>query len=214
MSTEKYIAIGEASKYTGVGIQSLRKLAKNNSIQCYKTPTGRYKFNLESLSRLCGDTDAFGKTGKNIIYCRVGSKSEDDLQAQVEYMLAQFPSYEVITDIGSGTNFKRKGIRTIMELAMQRAIKTLVVAHRDRLCRFGFDIFEQLIKLQGGEIHVLNDDDDKYRSDDQELADDLLSVVHLFSSRQVAKRKPFSRPRSKGKELSSLADIEAARYAL
>lgn len=211
MSNKKYISIGEASKYTGVGIQSLRRLAKKDSLQYYKAPSGRYKFNLESLSSLCGHVDAFENTGKNIIYCRVNSKEQEgDLQRQVEHLLTQFPSYEVITDIGSGINFKKKGIRTILELAMQRAIKTLVVAHRDRLCPFGFDIFEQLIKLQGGEIHIL-DKGAEHICDEQELADDFLSVMHIFSCRQqMARRKSSRKALNKGKEFSSLTDIEAA----
>ena len=75
------------------------------------------------------------KKKKKIAYCRVSSKKQaDDLERQKNFFTTKFPDYELVTDIGSGINWKRKGLKTILESAMSGDISELVVAHRDRLC--------------------------------------------------------------------------------
>ena len=83
-------------------------------------------------------------------------------------------------DIGSGLNFKRKGLKTILERAMSGAHITLVVAHRDRLARFGIDLIRQVLEQNNGKLVVL---DKTFLSPEQELANDLLNIVHVFSAR-------------------------------
>ena len=116
----------------------------------------------------------------------------DDLSRQLEFLSKpEYSSYTVITDIASGINFKRKGLATILDACLQRRIGDLVVAHKDRLCRFGFDLIQQLVTKAGGKIIVLEDSTDK--TSEQELAEDLLSIIHVFSCRQMGKRSYTSR---------------------
>jgi predicted site-specific integrase-resolvase len=113
---------------------------------------------------------------------------KDDLQRQVEYVGSLYPEgTEIITDIGSGLNFKREGLKTILERAIAGDIKELVVAHKDRLCRFGFELLEFIIsKYSNGTIMVL---DDKTSSTETEFANDILQILTVFSARLNGRRK-------------------------
>jgi predicted site-specific integrase-resolvase len=116
-----------------------------------------------------------------ICYCRVSSgKQKDDLARQVVYMREQFPNAEIIKDIGSGLNFKRKGIKTLLDRLLRGDKLTLVVAHRDRLARFGFELFEYMVDENGGEILVL---DRTEASPEEEVTRDILQILHVFSCR-------------------------------
>ena len=79
------------------------------------------------------------------------------------------------------------GLATILDACVQNSIGEVVVAHRDRLCRFGFDLVKQIIEKSGGSITVI--DDEKNKSSEQELAEDLLSIINIYSCRQMGKRK-------------------------
>ena len=189
----EYISIREAEIFTGIKAQTLRKLADKNTLCCYKTISGQRKFDKSSLEKMCNiipNSIKYDKTKKqNFIYTRVSSKKQvDDLSRQIEYIKSrdEYASYELISDIGSGINFKRKGIQTILDSCIQGTIGEIIVAHKDRLCRFAFDLLQLIVSKSGGKIIVL--DDEKNKSSEQELSEDLLSIVHIFSCRQMGKR--------------------------
>ena len=203
-----FVTVGEASRLTGLEAQTIRKMADQASITCYKTPSGQRRINLQSIQEFCSnavhDKEKSILQKENFIYARVSTKKQvDDLSRQLEYLKKpEFSSYRVITDIASGINFKRKGLSTILESCLQGCIGELVVAHRDRLCRFGFDLIEQLVSKAGGKITVLENCNDK--TSEQELTEDLLSIIHVFSCRQMGKRSYANRKNknSKDKDLS------------
>lgn len=95
-------------------------------------------------------------------------------------MQEKFPNAEIIKDIGSGLNFKRKGLKAILERAIRGDSINLYVAHKDRLCRFGFDLIDWIIKRSSGKIVVL---DQTVLSPEVELTRDLLHILHVFSCR-------------------------------
>jgi excisionase family DNA binding protein len=191
---KEYISIDEASKITGLSIQTIRKLGDKKQIKCFKTPSGHRRFNKQDLEKFC-DPDSFNEkdsknTKINYIYTRVSSKKQlDDLSRQVEYLQKRKPeysSYTTISDIASGINFKRKGLQTILDSCLQGIIGEVVIAHRDRLSRFGFDLVKIIIEKAGGTITILDDEENK--SSEQELSEDLLSIIHIYSCRQMGKR--------------------------
>jgi excisionase family DNA binding protein len=191
---KEYISIDEASKITGLSIQTIRKLGDKKQIKCFKTPSGHRRFNKQDLEKFC-DPDSFNEkdsknTKINYIYTRVSSKKQlDDLSRQVEYLQKRKPeysSYTTISDIASGINFKRKGLQTILDSCIQGVIGEVIIAHRDRLSRFGFDLVKIIIEKAGGTITILDDEENK--SSEQELAEDLLSIIHIYSCRQMGKR--------------------------
>jgi predicted site-specific integrase-resolvase len=103
--------------------------------------------------------DKNGENKKNICYVRVSTVGQkDDLKRQKEYMKNKYPNYEIIEDIGSGINFNRRGLRKIINMAISGEMGTLVVAYKDMLTRFGFELIEDLIKeYSKGEIIIENE---------------------------------------------------------
>jgi len=191
---KEYISINEAAKITGLSLQTIRKIGDKKQIQCFKTPSGHRRFNKQDLEKFCDSNIIDEKDSKitkvNYIYTRVSSKKQlDDLSRQTEYIQqrkSEYSSYTTISDIASGINFKRKGLQTILDSCIQGVIGEVVIAHRDRLSRFGFDLIKIIIEKAGGKITIL--DDEQNKSSEQELAEDLLSIIHIYSCRQMGKR--------------------------
>ena len=132
------------------------------------------------------------QTGTDITtvgYCRVSGKGRptDDLASQVAYLQKHYPEAEIIKDYGSGINFKRKGLRTLLERILRGDKLRIVVAHRDRLARFGGEVIQFLVEENGGEVVVL--DKTVYGSREEELTADLLAILHVFSCRMYGLRR-------------------------
>ena len=125
---------------------------------------------------------------KSFIYARVSSqKQKADLERQVATLKATYPTFEVVKDIGSGINFKRRGLLTLLDRLLTGNVSQVVVAHRDRLTRFGFELFELLFKRFGATLTVLSDSNIKEPI--SELATDLLSIVTVFTAKYYGSRK-------------------------
>jgi len=205
-----YISIGEAVRETGLNEQTIRKMADEASLLCYRTPSGQRRIHFQSIqdlinNRVLNELQEPKTQKNNFIYARVSTKKQmDDLSRQIEYLKRpEYSGYTIISDIGSGINFKRKGLSTILDSCLQRNIGEVVIAHRDRLCRFGYELIDQLVTRAGGKIKVIDDADNK--TDSEELADDLLAIIHIFSCRQMGKRSYVSKQlqKSKDKDLSN-----------
>lgn len=169
-----------ACRKLNVHPNTLRNWSREGKIVTIRTPGNQRRYDVEGfLGKI--------KCRRMICYCRVSSyKQKDDLARQVSFMKEKYPKHEIIQDIGSGLNFKRKGFKAILELANKGEIRELVVAHKDRLCRFGFEIIEWLINKQNGKIVVL---DKASYSPQDELTRDLLTILHVFSCRINGLRK-------------------------
>jgi predicted site-specific integrase-resolvase len=111
----------------------------------------------------------------------------DDLERQKDFFRHNYPDHELVTDIGSGINWKRKGLQTILDKGLSGDISEVVVAHRDRLCRFAFDLIEGILEKKGVKLIVL--DRETEQSENKELADDILSIIHVYSCRQMGRRR-------------------------
>jgi len=170
----KLLPSRKATEILGVHQNTLRHWADNGKIKHIRTPTGQRLYDVYSLT---------GKSvvGRRVCYCRVSSyKQKDDLARQVEFMRVRYPEHEIIKDIGSGLNFKRKGLKALLESANSGNIKEVVVAHKDRLSRFGVDLIRWIIENHGGKLVVL---DNIKQSPEQELTRDLFTILHVFSCR-------------------------------
>ena len=182
-----FISIREAVAITGLCNQTLRKLADQNKIKTYKTMSGQRKFDKKSLQEMCNPSVIVStnedNTKQNFIYTRVSSKNQlDDISRQIEFIKTkntEYNLYTIISDVGSGINFKRKGLSTILECCMKQNIGNIVITHKDRLSRFGFDLIDIIVQKSGGKIIII--DDEKNKSTEQELSEDLLSIVHIYS---------------------------------
>ena len=187
----------ETSEILGISIDRLRRLAENGTISTIRTPGGQRRYDVR------GYLDA--QTGTDIVtigYCRVRGKSQSDaLASQVAYLQKHYPDAEIIKDFGSGINFKRKGLRTLLERILRGDKLRVVVAHRDRLARFGGEVIQFLVEQNGGEVVVL---DKTVYSPEEELTADLLTILHVFSRRMSGLR----RYRDQIKEDRNLSDSE------
>ena len=123
-------------------------------------------------------------------YCRVSSpKQKDDLERQIEnvrtYLLAQGSPFEIISDIGSGINYKRKGLLELLDRITKNEIKKVVVLYKDRLSRFGFELIEYVASLHECEIEVI---DNTQKTEQEELVEDLVQIITVFSCKLQGKR--------------------------
>ncbi len=175
-----YVPLREAVKRLGLHKNTLRKYADNGIIPSIRNPAGQRMYDVEAyLGASIGNA--------LICYCRVSStKQRDDLTRQVAYMQSLYPQAEIIKDIGSGLNFKRKGLRSLLDRLLKGDKLTLVVACKVRLCRFGFELIQYLVEQNGGQIVVL---DKTVYCPSSELTQDLLSIIHVFSCRMHGLRK-------------------------
>ena len=152
-----------------------------------RTKTNRKLYTTTQIHAFIGLKHAGGKDPTRVVaYCRVSSAAQKpDLinQRRVleEFVVAKgLANVEFVEEIGGGLNFKRKKFLTLMDEIGRREIKALIIAHRDRLTRFGFEWFEHFSKSFGCELMVLNQE---RLSPEQEMVQDLMTIVHCFSSR-------------------------------
>ena len=181
MVQDTYVSGSKVCQQLGVSSSSLRNWEAQGKIEAIRTCGGHRKYNLAAfLEKAKNGKEAEASARTDVVYCRVSSsKQRDDLQRQVEHMRAQFPRHRIITDIGSGLNFKRKGLRTLLDEAQRGRIRQVVVAHRDRLCRFAFDLVEWILIKGGATLLVQNGKQDLQH----EFSEDLMAIVHVFSCR-------------------------------
>jgi putative resolvase len=197
---KKYVGGKEASKLLGVHQRTLYNWEEKRKIDTIRTPGGKRLYNINKFikDRDCNDNnecvenleeldDIEGKL--NIAYVRVSSKGqESDLLHQIEVIQSKYPKHLLIKDIGSGINLNRRGLMKIIHLAIAGKIGELVVIHKDRLTRFGYELIENLIKIySGGEIKIIEKKQDK--EPQEELVEDVLQLMNVFVARMNGLRK-------------------------
>ena len=185
----KYYSINEMSKTLGVSAQTLRNWDKNGKLKPHHTSTNGYRYyskeQLNTLLNIKPNTER-----KVIGYCRVSSnKQKDDLERQIEnmrlYLTAKGKPFEIITDIGSGINYKKKGLKQLIKLIISNEVEKVVVLYKDRLLRFGFELVEYIANLYNCEIEIV---DNTKKSEQQELVEDLVQIITVFSCKLQGKR--------------------------
>jgi predicted site-specific integrase-resolvase len=183
---DEYVTTAKAKKMLGVHEDTLRRWADQGMFPSIRSPGGTRLYNVNKYLNKEQIQDANGKEG--ICYCRVSSQGQkDDLQRQIQYMQEKFPNHRIISDIGSGINFKRRGFRSIIELATKGRVQQVVVAYRDRLCRFAFELVSWFFQIHQVELVVLNKEVDS--TEEKEMAEDILAIINVFNCRVNGKRK-------------------------
>ncbi len=170
----RYVPSREASRILGVHPQTLRVWAREGRISYIRTEGNQRRYDVDSYIGL-------SKPTVTVCYCRVSSKKQSaDLERQVAFMRERYPDAEVVTDVASGLNFKRRGLLALLERVHSGDKLRVVVAYRDRLARFGTELIETLLERNGGELVVLNQPD---LSPEEELTTDLLTILTVFGAR-------------------------------
>ena len=198
-NAQEFIPIKKVTKIYGVSSQVLRKWEDAGVLESMRTPGNTRIYNRKTLESALGITRTSSQK-RNFCYCRVSSqKQSNDLKRQSQYLRDLYPQYTLIEDIGSGINFTRKGLHTILGSALEGNIGEVVVAYKDILARFGFELIETIIKRAGGHVTVLNNQ--MYQSKEEELAQDLLAIIHVFNCRQMGKRRYNSSAQSQSEDI-------------
>jgi putative resolvase len=182
---------GEFAKKVNRTINTLRAWDKSGKLPAKRTPSGQRYYTEDDFHLVLGISVPESQR-KVVIYARVSSHGQKkDLESQ-KTALEQFciasgrPISVILTDIGSGLNYKRKHFLSVMEMIEKGEVAELVIAHKDRLVRFGFEFFEDFCERHNTKLTVMNAES---LSPEQELTQDLMSVVHVFSSRLYGLRK-------------------------
>ena len=169
-----YLPSRKAAALLGLHPNTLRTYADQGKIPYYRNAAAQRLYDVEAYLR--GSTAA-----ETVCYCRVSSaKQRDDLQRQVDFMRERYPDARVVAVGGGGLNFRRKGLVSILEQLHRGDKLRIVVAHRDRLARFGFELIKWMAEQNSGEIMVLGNTD---CGPEQELTEDILAILHTFSCR-------------------------------
>jgi putative resolvase len=177
----EYLKPQDVSRLLDITPTTLINWERAGKIKCIRTKGGHRRYLLSSV------VDRFPtlqppSPRRKICYARVSTASQKaDLARQVDFFRSHYRDYECLSDTGSGINFKRKNFKAILECAMRGNIEELVVTHRDRLCRFGFDLIESIVEgKSNGKIVVLNHEE---TTPETELTRDLITIVTVFSAR-------------------------------
>ena len=184
----KYSGGKEASEKLGVHQRTLMSCDKKGLIKVIRTPGNKrlydvegflkeHKLNIEEKINIIEDTN----DKLNICYVRVSTNGQkDDLKRQKEMMKELYNDYMIIEDIGSGLNLNKKGLRKIIDLAIEGRVNKLVIAHKDRLVRFGYELIEDLIKkYSNGEIIIVNKKEE-VKKPEEELIYDVLQIMNVY----------------------------------
>lgn len=179
----------ELAERLGVSVKTLQKWDSQGKLPAKRTVTNRRYYTEADYLKAIGQPKA---NRKNVIYDRVSTAAQqDDLRDQVEF-LRQYVNAkgiivdQVITDVGSGLNYKRKKWNQLLDEVMQSKVNQIYIAYPDRFIRFGFDWFQQFCAKFGTEIVVVNNEQ---LSPEAEVVQDLISIIHVFSSRVYGLRK-------------------------
>ena len=185
---EKYYSIHAFSKILGVTPQTLRNWDRLGKLKPHHTAENGYRYySQEQLDSILDNQKVKRIT---IGYCRVSSyKQKDDLNRQCEnmrtYLLAQGKPFRIIQDIGSGINYRNKGLIELIELINDNRVDKVVILYKDRLLRFGAELVEEFASLHNCEIEIIDHAD---KSEQQELVEDLIQIITVFSCKLQGKR--------------------------
>ena len=185
----KYYSINKFSKILGVSAQTLRNGDKKGKLHPHHTSSNGYRYySHEQLNQVMNIKPNLDRIV--IGYCRVSSnKQKDDLERQIEnmklYLTAQGKPFEIISDIGSGINYKKKGLKELMKRISQNKVDKVVVFYKDRLLRFGFELVEYIASLYDCDIEII---DHTEKTEQQELVEDLVQIITVFSCKLQGKR--------------------------
>lgn len=184
----RYYSIREFSKILGVSSQTLRNWDNNGKLHPHHTTDSGYRYySEEQLNQVLNIKP---KDRINIGYCRVSSKKQkDDLERQIDnvrtYLLAKGHPFEIISDIGSGINYRRKGLQELIKLISQNKVEKVVILYKDRLLRFGFELVEYIASLYECEIEII---DNTEKTEQEELVEDLIQIITVFSCKLQGRR--------------------------
>lgn len=178
-------SIGQFAKKLNRTVNTLQRWDREGKLKAFRMPNGRRYYTEEQFRQFLG-LELLEENKKVIAYSRVSSNNQkQDLQNQIKalelFCLSKGISVDCwYSEIGSALNYERKKFNQILEEVEKGLIKTIIIAHKDRLVRFGFDWFNNFIKKHNCELIIVNQES---LSPQEEVVNDLMTIIHCFSSR-------------------------------
>ncbi len=188
---KRFVKIGEAAKMLGVSIETMGRWETSGELVPHRKTKGGTRY--YDINKLRNEENNEYPT---VCYCRVSSHAQkQDLKRQQElleaYCAAKGWRSMVISDLGSGMNYKKKGLQKLLEMILHRPMKRLVLTAKDRLLRFGSELVFALCEIQGIEIVIIHQGEQP--SFEEELAADVLEIITVFSARLYGSRSQKNR---------------------
>lgn len=181
----------QVSQILNVSVKTLQNWDKQQKLVAFRDKASNRRYYTEQqINQFLGKKDRIAN--KIVIYSRVSTNTQkSDMINQVEFLktYANARGYivdDIITDIGSGLNYTRKKWNQLLRDVMDKKISKIIISHKDRFIRFGYDWFYNLCQSFGCDIEVVNNEK---TSPEQEVVDDLISIIHCFSCRVYGLRK-------------------------
>lgn len=188
----KFYSIGEFAKIIGKTEQTLRNWDKTGVLKPdHVAESGFRYYSNEQANHFFGLKNNDKQLKKMVIgYCRVSSnKQKDDLERQIEnvkaYMIAKGYSFDIISDIGSGINYNKKGLNQLIDKVTSSEVEKIVILYKDRLLRFGYELIETICEKYGTTIEII---DNTEKTQEQELVEDMIQIITVFACRLQGKR--------------------------
>lgn len=186
---ERLVAIGEASEVLGVSITTLRRWEAEGKLIPEHTAGKHRRYDLAKLKPELFRASSDDR--RTIAYARVSSHDQkDDLERQKQvlelYCAKQGWTFEVVSDLGSGMNYYKKGLKRLLNDIVEGRVGRLVITHKDRLLRFGAELVFAICQAKEVEVVILNQGEDTTFEED--LAKDVLEIITVFSARLYGSR--------------------------
>jgi len=187
----RLVTIGQAAKILGVSVMTLRRWDEAGRLVSIRTEGGHRRYDISKIKPETVHRFEFSDARKTIAYARVSSHDQkDDLERQKQ-VLELFCSkngwqFEMITDLGSGMNYYKKGLTKLLDAILDDRVGRLVLTHKDRLLRLGAELVFSICEAKGVEVVIINKGDDA--SFEEDLAADVLEIITVFSARLYGAR--------------------------
>jgi excisionase family DNA binding protein len=187
----RLVSISEAAKVLGVSIPTLRRWDEMGRLVAIKTEGGHRRYDIGKIRPETVHRFDYADSRKTVAYARVSSHDQkEDLDRQKQ-MLELFCSkngwtYEVISDLGSGMNYHKKGLKSLLNAILDDSVGRLVLTHKDRLLRFGSELVFSICEAKNVEVVIINKGEDT--SFEEDLATDVLEMITVFSARLYGSR--------------------------
>lgn len=176
----EYVSGAEASKILNLHQKTLRHYAATGKIKFIRSngTNGKRLYNVNDYLGI--QQHKVKKNNMKICYCRVSSNGQsDDLKRQIDYMRKKYPNHVIISDIGSGINFKRPGLVKLIDYAVKGELKEVVLNYKDRLCRIGFDMIEHIFSTYSN-TNIIIEHENEDETPEMEIANDILQIMTVF----------------------------------
>jgi len=177
----------------GIHRNTLLKWEAEGLLKPVKTPGGQRRYKKTDIEKLLGlFQEEIVSEPKVILYARVSTKKQEKyLQNQIKrlesYAEREKWKYEVISEIASGVNENRKGLRKLLNQVKQGKVEKVVIEYPDRLARFGYEYLKFFFESFGVELIVINGEQDE-EDRAKELAEDLIAIVTSFAAKIYGSR--------------------------